>query len=330
MARCGCGGECACNLVAGDNTTVTGTGSATLPWQVHTATNCDEVRTCIAGGDGITYDPADGIVHVCIDPSPDNQLQAGANGCLLVPPAAIDCEQVRTCISADNGAEYDAATGVVSVCVSPDEGNQLTQDANGCLLVPASAGGNVVAGCGLSGNGTAAAPLVANVPAWPFDCPPEENGSAISCGTDGVLRGEPPYHSYFFQSIQEELFPDNPEVPTPDDTIVHTFSFDVTNPDPCREMRILSFRDVDVDFNMPSNSRAAMGISTDEMWNHRNTGSVTSFDEHVQLAKLTSSDTPLAPGETRTLTLEVSMAKGDGGATYNRIQGSFRTTLVPF
>lgn len=245
-----------------------------------------------------------------------------------VVSAVVNCDAVRDCLSANQGAAFDPNTGVISVCVSPDVGNSLTRDANGCLFV--SPGNNaVVTGCGLTGTGTAGNPLLVNTNAWSFACDPEDNGSDVVCGTDGRLYGEPPYHTYFFQSIENELFPAAPLVPTPDDTIVRTYSFDVTNPDPCRPMRVMSWRDVDVDFTLPPTADAAYGISTDEMMHVTNHGNATEFDTHTQTGKLTNPVASLAPGATTTLTLEVAMGKGSNGAVYNRIQASFRVTLMP-
>lgn len=277
MARCGCGGECSCALVAGDNIQVSGSGTSTVPWVVTAVTNCAEVRQCLSGVDGVDYDPV---------------------------------------------------TGEIGVCVSPDVGNNITRDANGCLFV-AGAPGTVQVGCGLTGDGSALDPVTVDTLPWPFACTPEANGSVVTCDANGQLRGEPPYHTYFFQSLQQQDFPANPAVPAGDDVVVHTFSFDVTNPDPCRSMRVLQWRDLDVDFNLPAGSDAASGISTDEMTHVTNNGTATNFDEHTQIGKVTQPNAVLAPGATVTLTLEAALGKGSGGATYNRIQGSFRVWMMP-
>lgn len=277
MARCGCGGECACNLVAGDNIQVSGSGTSAVPWVVTALTDCTEVRQCLSEGDGI---------------------------------------------------DYNAATGEISVCVSPDAGNNITQDANGCLFV-AGAPGTVQSGCGITGDGSPGDPLTVETAPWPFGCAPETNGSVVTCDANGLLKGEPPYHTYFLQSIQEQMFPANPVVPAGDDVVVHTFTFDIVNPDPCRAMRVVSWRDIDVDFNLPVGADAASGISTDEMTHITNHGTATEFDTHIQVGKLTQPNASLAPGAGTTLTLEVSLAKGSAGATYNRIQGSFRVMLMP-
>ena len=277
MARCGCGGECSCSLVAGDGILVSGSGSNAVPWVVSAVTDCVDVRNCFSEGDGVDYDPV---------------------------------------------------TGEIAVCVSPDAGNNITLDANGCLYV-AGAPGLVTTGCGITGDGSPGAPVAANTGVWGFGCAPETNGSVIACDATGMLKGEPPYHTYYFQSIQEQLFPANPLVPTPDDTVVLTFNFNVVNPDPCRTMRVIQWRDIDVDFNLPAGSDAASGISTDEMTHVTNQGTATALDTHTQVGKVTQPNAALAPGAATLLTLEVSLAKGSGGATYNRIQGTFRVVLMP-
>lgn len=275
MARCGCGGSCGCTLENGTNTTVTGAGSASLPYQVH---------------------------------------------------ATVDCSMVSDCLNPGPGIEI-AENGTISACVSGEAGNRLSVDDTNCLFVPP---GDVITGCGLTGDGSAENPFSANTSPWGFPGSAADYGSAISCDANGVLRGEAPYHTYYFQSLQEELFPENPPVPTGTVSVVHTFSFDVTNPDPARPMRIISFRDLDVDLDLPAGSGGAFGISTDEMYRTSNTGSSVMNEHHVQLAKLTSITAALAPGATQTLTLEASLGRGSGGATYNRVQGSFRTILIPF
>lgn len=275
--RCGCGSQCGCNLVAGDNVQVSGSGTSAVPWVVTALTDCAEVRQCISGTQGV---------------------------------------------------DYDETTGVASVCVSPNAGNNIVRDLNGCLYV-AGAPGTVQVGCGLTGDGSAGTPVTVDTLPWPFACTPEANGSVVTCDANGQLRGEPPYHTYYFQSLQEQLFPANPVVPAADDVVVLTFSFDVTNPDPCRTMRVVQWRDLDVDFNLPAGSDAASGISTDEMTHITNNGTATDFDTHIQVGKVTQPNAALAPGATTTLTLEAALGKGSGGATYNRIQGSFRVVLMP-
>lgn len=89
MARCGCGGACACSLVAGDNITLLGSGAAANPWIISSHADPAEVRAALTSGQGTVYNPADGSFDVCLDPAPDNAIQmTGAGGCLYVQPGA--------------------------------------------------------------------------------------------------------------------------------------------------------------------------------------------------------------------------------------------------
>ncbi|QBZ73519.1 hypothetical protein SEA_MISCHIEF19_34 [Streptomyces phage Mischief19] len=88
MARCGCGGACSCQLTAGDNINVSGSGTAANPWVVSATTDCTEVRACFTSGNGTTYNQANGSFDVCISPVTPNALTRDANGCLRVLPGA--------------------------------------------------------------------------------------------------------------------------------------------------------------------------------------------------------------------------------------------------
>src|SRR3990172_7566025 len=90
------------------------------------------------------------------------------------------CTQVRNCITEGTGIDYNSGTGVVSVCVSPDVGNNIGLDANGSLFVPTGAA-TVMSGCGLTGDGSGSDPVRANVAVWPYPCAVGSRGSVISC-----------------------------------------------------------------------------------------------------------------------------------------------------
>lgn len=114
MARCGCSGA-QCNLVrpclsAGpgiDYDPDSGIISAE-------PTDCAEVRACLSAGDGISYDPGTGVISA----------------------GPVDCAEVRTCISVGPGLQYNPATGVIELCLSVDEGNDLSFGSDGCLFAP--------------------------------------------------------------------------------------------------------------------------------------------------------------------------------------------------
>jgi hypothetical protein len=274
MARCGCGGACSCALVAGNNTTVTGSGTPANPWKVNAVTNCDEVRDCL---------------------------------------------------SANQGAAYDPNTGVISVCVSPNAGNSLTRDANGCLFV--SPGNNaVVSGCGISGTGTAASPLAIEGKAWPFACDQDSaTAMGVYCDPDtGQVHGDPPFRMDVFQEAINVVEPgaNGIAVSTAAEVTYRTLTLDVTNPDPCRPAQIMYWRDVDADLDLPPNSGAMIGFDGDDMSYLGNEGSGTIFSTHAQTGKM--SLLTLAAGATTTLTMQVNNGRGSGGARIRRTQATMR------
>lgn len=63
MARCGCGGGlCNCSVQAGENVTLSGSGSAANPYVISADVPCSTVRACLSGGSGITYSTATGVI----------------------------------------------------------------------------------------------------------------------------------------------------------------------------------------------------------------------------------------------------------------------------
>lgn len=88
MARCQCGGNgCQCVVLAGSNTTVTGTGSTTNPYVVSAGTDCATVRTCLSAGPGVKYDPSTGVIGADVSAAPGNNLIIDSDG-LYVPAGA--------------------------------------------------------------------------------------------------------------------------------------------------------------------------------------------------------------------------------------------------
>ena len=102
----------------------------------------------------------------------------------------LSCDQVRPCLSAGPGVDYDPATGVVGANVSGEAGNNLAVRPDGSLFVPTGAA-TVTTGCGLVGDGSGSAPLRASTGTWDHAVPVEEFGGVVACGSDGVLRSEP-------------------------------------------------------------------------------------------------------------------------------------------
>ncbi|MFF0092673.1 hypothetical protein ACFYSF_22305 [Streptomyces canus] len=177
--------------------------------------------------------------------------------------------------------------------------------------------------CGLAGDGSSGAPLAVAVGAWPFPCPIDTNGGGVYCDPDsGELRADPAYWADF-QGNQENTTLGSPlVVPSAPSTVVDSISVDITNPDPCRPAIGLLFREIDLEFTLPPDSGGSAGIDGDDMVYHGNQGSGTIIDTHVQTNKL--SVFTLNPGETRTITMDVTASRGTGGATIGRIQKTIR------
>ena len=88
MARCGCGGECGCALIAGANTTLTGSGVPANPWVVNAVTNPAQVRAALTSGQSTVYQPSDGSFDLCLSSDANNGATFGTDGCLMVPAGA--------------------------------------------------------------------------------------------------------------------------------------------------------------------------------------------------------------------------------------------------
>ncbi|MXM67084.1 hypothetical protein GR925_27545 [Streptomyces sp. HUCO-GS316] len=116
--------------------TVTGSGNPSDPFIVSAeGATCDDVRPCISGTAGVTYNPATGVISADVSDTAGNQLVLDAGG-LYVP--AVTCTQVRTCLSGTAGVTYVPGTGVISADVSDTAGNQLVLDAGGLYVPPVS------------------------------------------------------------------------------------------------------------------------------------------------------------------------------------------------
>ncbi|MFC8723766.1 hypothetical protein [Streptomyces bacillaris] len=163
----------------------------------------DTVATEVTGT-GTAADPYVVTSSVILDPAPpgggDQLLQTGPDGLYL------ECEQVRGCISAGDGAGYDEATGVITARPSTDAGNTLEYGTDGGLLVPGAA--ELEVGCGLQGAGTAASPLaafpVAGEQPWAddWDCDAAAN-STLKCDPDTGALWTPPEHTTAAFTIQQ-------------------------------------------------------------------------------------------------------------------------------
>lgn len=215
----------------------------------------------------------------------------------------VTCDQVRPCLSAGPGIEYDPATGIIAA-------------------PPA----DLVTGCGLTGAGTDGSPLAAATGAWPYECPIDAIGGVVACDSAGVLRSEPRGFVAAYSYTETRTYT-NLAVPAGFDQLADTFTTTVTNPG-CRPALVWLEREVDVDFDLPAGAGAAYGHGGDEVAYHRNTGSSVEQDFHVQTTKSFGLADTLLVGETRPLPFEITLGRGSGGATYNRIQIFIRVLLI--
>jgi hypothetical protein len=237
--------------------------------------------------------------------------------------AVTNCAEVRACLSNGSGITYNAATGQISVDLSEDPGNNLVVRPNG-LFVPTGAA-TVNVACGLRGNGSATNPLSVNGQAWPYACDLEDQGGGVYCGTDGQLYSDPPVRQAF-QEASVDFVPSSPRAVPAAETTVQTVNLVLTNPDPCRTANAIVFRQADVDFTLPADGgQGAMGINGDDMNYMKNTGTTSMTAWHGQHNEL--HNFPVPAGGTITVPLNVTIARGAGGATWTRLQAAVRAWL---
>ncbi|MFF4755545.1 hypothetical protein ACWD5R_32040 [Streptomyces sp. NPDC002514] len=275
MARGGCGGEkCNCSVIAGENVTISGSGSTANPYTVN---------------------------------------------------AMVPCETVRGCFSAGPGIDLDPATGIIAADLSEQAGNNLTINQDGGLYVP-TAGGTVLTGCGLSGDGSASAPVTAATGAWPYPCEPDSVGGVVVCDSDGILRGEPRGAVTFATSSDERTYPDV-RIGSGSVAPVDTFTLTVTNPSTCRPALVIAEQEVDIFVVLPAGAGAATGFDGDEMWYMRNTGSSSMVGVHSQGTKVLSRGT-VEPGASMAIQFSAAAGRGSDGAYYYRINALLRALLI--
>jgi len=265
---------CNCTLVAGENVTVSGTGSEANPYRVSAQVPCDTVRACFTAGPGIDLDPA---------------------------------------------------SGTISADLSGQAGNNLVINPDGGLYVP-TAGGQVLTGCGLTGDGSASAPVQAATETWPYTCSVDTAGTVIACDSSGRLRGEPRPVASFTSYNEQRTYPDV-EIDSGSLQVVDNYAVTVTNPSSCRPAMILAEQEVDVWMVLPPGAGAATGFDGDETFYMRNTGSSTMTGVHAQATKLISRGM-LAPSASASVGYGAAAGNGSGGAYFYRINWILRVFLL--
>ncbi|MGW2074275.1 hypothetical protein ACWCPK_38565 [Streptomyces sp. NPDC001953] len=180
---------------------------------------CADVCGCLTAGDGITYDPATGEIAAKLSADAGNTTVIGADGGIYTPAgstalASADTNTVDTTVTG-TGTAGDPYTIEADVIVAPepngveagpdgllvapsaDAGNQLGFGADGRLFVPEDPPLEI--GCGLQGDGTAAAPLaafpIAGLTAWGDSWACTDTGhSTLKCDPDTGALWTPPEH----------------------------------------------------------------------------------------------------------------------------------------
>lgn len=276
------------------------------------ACDCQGCTCIVQGGPGIT------VGGNGSQSSPYTINAWGTNG-------AVSCDEFRTCISPGPGIAYDSTTGVVSARPSGDAGNTIVYAADGGLY------SSPATGCGLDGTGTAADPLRVVTGPWPYPCDIATSGGVVACDpVTGRLYSEPRAQTGYQNFFDNRFYTTNNVVPPGNDLITpaDTFTITVTNPDPCRSARLFIEREVDVYFTMPPGSTAAYGHDTEEMWFTFNNGATTIIDSHLQTSRWLQQQATVPAGGSVTVTMEVRVGKGSGGATYTQIQNIARTFFI--
>jgi hypothetical protein len=238
----------------------------------------------------------------------------------------VPCADVRACLSAGPGINLDQGTGQISADLSGQAGNNLIIGADGGLLVP-TAGGQVLTGCGLTGNGAAATPVKANTQTWPYGCSVDTFGGGVYCDSQGRLRSEPRGRISFTSYGESRDYADV-AVPAAQNTVLDTFTVNVTNPDTCRPALVITEREVDVVMVLPAGAAAATGQGGDEMFYLKNTGSSSMVGVHSQSCKVISDTASLAPGGTMPISLSATAGRGAGGAYYYGIIFLLRVLII--
>ncbi|MFJ4627206.1 hypothetical protein [Streptomyces sp. NPDC088847] len=244
----------------------------------------------------------------------------------FVISSEIPCADVRGCLSAGPGITFNTGTGQISAHLSAQAGNNVVVAPDGGLMVP-TAGGQVLTGCGLTGNGSASSPVKANTQAWPYACGVDAAAGGVYCDTQGRLRSDP-RGMVSFTNYSESRSYNDIAVPATQNTVLDTFSVNVTNPDPCRSAQVYTEREIDVWMVLPAGAGGGTGQAADEMFYMRNTGTGSVVGVHAQGTKFLPESFTLGPGATAPVSLSATAGRGSGGAYYYSIVFNIRAMII--
>lgn len=284
------------------------------------AVTCESVQDCVgeALADGLEYDDAGNTIRVRVSGQAGNSVSIGPDGGVYAPV----------------GGGNPVTTGDTA-CISLDgdgAGTPLTaspvMDAGAGNLLQCVAGGlraQITTGCGLAGDGSDAAPLVAATRPWPFPSDLTGTAGGVYCDSNGELRSDPPARMRFFENTANitglnVLIPDAV-------TDAGEATVTVTNPDPARPAQVLVWCEADIDINLPGGAAASMRLGNDEYVRWQNEGTTLRFGYHVQVMR-TETPAPVPAGGTATIRVPMAVARGSGGAYYSRVQWRIVAALI--
>lgn len=317
MARCGCSSTaCTCVVTGAGLATSSGTGTPNNPYVI--SVTCESVRTCFSAGPGVTI--VDGVIS-----APGSAVVADSPCIDLSGTGTLADPIVATPIIADEPNGLSCTPTGLAVAPSTDPGNTLSIGTDGNLFTPP--GGLPTLGCGLEFSG--AGELQVNTEAWPFPCDPETNGSPVSCGTDGVLRGLP-RGEIAYQDITFDV--DTPRViAAGDDFTTLPATVNITNPSTCFAAWRQAEMEGQVQVVLPPGGRfgVVMSLGNDQTINYENTGT-TAQTFSVQTTKVIGTNPlALAPGANVVSNATLRIINPGGVAiTVQRYQISNRQTVI--
>lgn len=292
------------------------------------AVTCEDVQDCIgqALDDGLVYDDAANQIRARLSTDVGNAMVFGTDGGLYTAGGGggggltfVSTTDTNCIDLTGNGTALQPLSA--APIVAPVAGNLLSCAAGGLRALL------TVGACGLTGTGATGSPLAVNTGAWPYPCSIDTFGGVVACDTTGRLRSEPRGMATFFTYTEARDYA-NLTVPAGFDQPGDSFATNTANPDTCRPALVVVEREADVDFILPATAGAAYGHATDEVYYIRNTGTTTINDAHTQTTKVFALGAMAAPGAAIPLTFDVTLGRGSGGATYNRIQVFIRALMI--